>query len=189
MTPSGQALLSPHQSLVGDSCGQKTQNSSSWIYLFLQQAWLCSLEVPALGVPEEGQIMGKIRPLASRVFKSDSQPPPWPHPRTKLHSVETEGQGTQGGDWGPRSGWTASRCPPGTDSVTSPDPGVLLQLSLSPSQPASLPLGIPALPRGTLSIPQPCLALPSSTAESLHHGSHPSLPLWHHPSLRRIQRR
>lgn len=140
--------------------------------------WSC----PHWEFPDEGQIMGKIRPLASRVFNSLTPSPlRGPTHPTKLHFLETEGQGTQGGDWGPRSGWTDSCCPPGTDSVTSPDPGVLRQLSLSPNQPPSLPLSILALPRGTLSIPRSCLALPSYTAESLHHGSHPSLPLWHHP--------
>ena len=29
MTPSGQALLGPHQSLVGDSCGQKNKNKKT----------------------------------------------------------------------------------------------------------------------------------------------------------------
>lgn len=134
--------------------------------------------------PDEGQIMGEIRPLASRVFNSLTPSPlRGPTHPTKLPSLETEGQGTQGGDWGPRSGWTASRCPPGTDSVTSPDPGVLRQLSLSPNQPPSLPLSTPALPRGPSVFRSPAWPCASSTAESLHYGSRPSLPLWHHPSL------
>lgn len=49
--------------------------------------------------PDEGQNTGKIRPLASRASNSLTPSPlRGPTQPTKLHSLGTEGQGTQGGD-------------------------------------------------------------------------------------------
>lgn len=99
MTPSRQALLGPHQSLVGDSCGQKNkQKNSSRTYLFLQQPWPCTSQEPGPGesgweFPDEGQDKGQIRPIATRVSNCLI---PRPHPPCKASLFRDYGAGHPG---------------------------------------------------------------------------------------------